>query len=100
MNTRLKAPRSSGRISSAAFSSERVGWLARSVVTRSVSLVALGVANPGSRTSPRATSDSAASRASSPVLIRLPLCPSATPPSPVCRKVGWAFSQLLEPVVE
>ena len=38
---------------------------------------------------------------SSAVLTRLPLCPSARPdPVAVVRKVGWAFSQMLAPVVE
>ena len=39
--------------------------------------------------------------ASSVVLTRLPLCPSATPvPAAVLRNTGWAFSQVVDPVVE
>ena len=39
--------------------------------------------------------------ASSAVLTRLPLWPSAMPvPASVVRKTGWAFSQVDEPVVE
>ena len=34
------------------------------------------------------------------VLIRLPLWPSAIEPSAVGRNVGWAFCQVLAPVVE
>ena len=42
-----------------------------------------------------------ASSASSAVLTRLPLWPSARPvPVGVVRKLGWAFSQVVEPVVE
>ena len=38
---------------------------------------------------------------SSRVFTRLPLCPSATPvPAVVLRNTGWAFSQVVEPVVE
>ncbi len=43
----------------------------------------------------------ATSSRSSAVLTRLPLWPSATPlPAAVVRKVGCAFSQVVEPVVE
>jgi hypothetical protein len=39
--------------------------------------------------------------ASSIVLTRLPLWPSAMPdPTSVMANVGWAFSQVVEPVVE
>ena len=65
---------------------------ASSAVTRSESVVA-----------PRAsaTPSSAACCASSAVLTRLPLWPSAMPvPVRVVRKVGCAFSQVDEPVVE
>ena len=35
------------------------------------------------------------------VFTRLPLCPSANPePTEVVANVGWAFSQLPDPVVE
>ena len=46
------------------------------------------------------TGRSATSCGSSRVLVRLPLWPSAIEPSAVGRKVGWAFSQTLAPVVE
>ena len=43
----------------------------------------------------------ATSSRSSAVLTRLPLWPSAMPlPAAVVRKVGWAFSQVVDPVVE
>ena len=39
--------------------------------------------------------------ASSAVLTRFPLCPNATPvPAAVLRNTGWAFSQVVSPVVE
>ena len=39
--------------------------------------------------------------ASSAVFTRLPLWPSAMPvPAAVVRKIGWAFSQVVDPVVE
>ncbi len=38
--------------------------------------------------------------ASSAVFTRFPLCPRASEPWTVARKVGWAFSQTEEPVVE
>jgi len=34
------------------------------------------------------------------VLVKFPLCPRARLPVAVGRKVGWAFSHTLEPVVE
>ena len=43
---------------------------------------------------------SATIAASSAVLTRLPLWPRASEPCTVARKVGWAFSQTEEPVVE
>jgi hypothetical protein len=39
-------------------------------------------------------------RASWAVLVRLPLCPSASEVWPIWRCTGWALAQLLEPVVE
>ena len=49
---------------------------------------------------PAARSAATSSRSSA-VLTRLPLWPSAMPlPAAVVRKVGWAFSQVVEPVVE
>ena len=51
----------------------------------------LGLISPASR----------ARRASSVVLTRFPLCPNATPvPAAVLRNTGWAFSHVVEPVVE
>jgi hypothetical protein len=51
--------------------------------------------------SPLARAARPTSSRSSAVLVRLPLWPSAIEPrSAVVRKVGWAFSQVLEPVVE
>ena len=74
---------------------------------------AVGVGRPAARSSARCPRSwracrwrrslvrrSAASRASSPVLVRLPLWPSATAPCAVARKVGCAFSHTEEPVVE
>lgn len=44
---------------------------------------------------------SRARAASSAVLTRFPLCPKATPvPAAVLRNTGWAFSQVVSPVVE
>ena len=40
------------------------------------------------------------SPASSSVLVRLPLCPSANPASPTERYTGCALRQVLDPVVE
>ena len=52
------------------------------------------------RPSPLAASAATSSRSSA-VLTRLPLWPSAIPlPVAVVRNVGWAFSQVVEPVVE
>ena len=84
----------------AAVSRDCPGWWASRVVTRSVSDVEGTAGAPGKGSSPRSACCSAASRASSPVLIRFPLWASAMPPVAVERKVGWAFSQTLDPVVE
>ena len=66
---------------------------ASSSVTRSESVVAPMPA--------AVVAHAATSSRSSAVLTRLPLCPSATPlPAAVVRNVGWAFSQVVEPVVE
>ena len=92
MNTSEKAPRRVGSTVSAAASTDRSGYAASRPVTRSESVVA-------PRTS--ATPSRAASPASSAVLTRLPLWPSAMPvPVAVVRKVGCAFSQVDDPVVE
>ncbi len=93
MNTSEKAPRSLGRTSIAACSTLTSGRAASSAVSRSESVVAPIelAACPAAR----------ASSASSAVLTRLPLWPSARPvPAGVVRKLGWAFSHVVEPVVE
>ena len=75
--------------------------MASSAVTRPVSLVATP-ASPTVRQvelAARARS-SADPRDSSRVLVRLPLWPRAMEPVAVGRNVGWAFSQMLAPVVE
>ena len=52
-------------------------------------------------TMPGASPRSATMRASSAVLMRFPLWPSARLPNPpIDRKDGWAFSQVHAPVVE
>jgi hypothetical protein len=61
----------------------------------SAATISLSVLAP--RISPRSSSSSR--RAS--VLVRLPLCPSATiPPCRRFRVTGWEFSHLFAPVVE
>jgi hypothetical protein len=100
MNTSENAPRSRGRMSSALASIERSGCDASNVVTRSVSDVDRIGAAPLSGSSPRSESSSSTMAASSEVLVRLPLWPSAMEPVAVARNVGWAFSQTLAPVVE
>ncbi len=92
MNTSENAPRRVGSTSSAAASIDRSGRAASSAVIRSESVVVPDT--PG-------TPAAAARTASSAVFTRLPLWPSARPvPALVVRKVGCAFSQVLEPVVE
>jgi hypothetical protein len=91
MKVKLKAPRSWGSTRIAASSMERSGCAAISEVTRSESVVA--VKTP-------VTPASAAVTASSAVFTRLPLWQRARPvPADVVRKVGWAFSHVLAPVV-
>ena len=97
MKVRQKAPRRVGSSSIAACSIDvSPAACASSAATRSESVVAairsLRVpSRPASRTL----------RARSEVLTRLPLWPSAMEvPAEVVRKVGWAFSQLVDPVVE
>ena len=96
MNVRQNAPRTVGSSSRAACSSvESAAPWASSAPRMSESVVAARPArvliSPASRARP----------ASSVVLTRLPLCPSATPvPAAVLRNTGWAFSQVVEPVVE
>ena len=50
---------------------------------------------------PRSNPARSASAASSAVFTRFPLCPKASPvPAWVVRNAGWAFSQVVDPVVE
>ena len=87
------APRSRGRSRIAASSTPMSAAVdASSSVTRSESVLA-----PMPPRWPRAFTSSR----SSAVLTRLPLWPSAMPlPAAVVRNVGWAFSQVVDPVVE
>ena len=77
----------------ASTASIRLAWpgSANNAVSTSVSDV---LASPGR--SPAGP----ARAASSSVLIKFPLWPSATPPAGVGRNVGWAFSHTDEPLVE
>ncbi len=96
MKVRQNAPRTAGSSSRAACSRlESAAPCASSAPRMSESVVAAGA--PRMSISPA----SRARAASSVVFTRLPLCPSATPvPAVVLRKTGWAFSQVVEPVVE
>ena len=98
MKTRLKAPRTCGSSSTAAVSIDSPWWAASSAVSSSVSEVECIRVPSGS--APDRDSASATRIASSWVLVRLPLWPSARWPVAVERNVGWAFSQTLDPVVE
>jgi hypothetical protein len=92
-NTSEYAPRSRGRSRIAASSTPMSAAVAASSsVTRSESVLApMPLRWPSLATSSR----------SSAVLTRLPLWPSAMPlPAAVVRNVGWAFSQVVDPVVE
>ncbi len=96
MKIRQNAPRTVGSSSSAACSmlESAAPWASRAP-RMSESVVAapgmLGLISPASR----------ARRVRSVVLTRFPLCPNATPvPAAVLRNTGWAFSQVVEPVVE
>jgi hypothetical protein len=101
MKTSENAPRSLGRTSSAPCSngvpsSPSIEQAANSSVIRSLSEVAprsLPISSPLALAWVTIALSSA-------VLVRLPLCPSAMAPWPAARKVGWAFSQTEEPVVE
>ena len=86
-------------VDSGASASSSPGVAASSAVTSSVSDVECirRAQRERRRTATRQSRDPVAS---SWVLIRLPLWPSARSPVAVARKVGWAFSQTLEPVVE
>ena len=64
----------------------------------SVSLVACIRVPSGS--SPDSLASAASRVRISCVFVRLPLWPRARCPVAVARKVGWAFSQTLDPVVE
>ncbi len=99
IHTNENAPRSVGSTATA-FSSRLVsGWCASSAVTRLVSLVDSRV-RTGRSSSPWTVPSSPTRRASSRVLVRLPLCASAMDPLAVGRNVGWALCQVLAPVVE
>ncbi len=100
--TSENAPRSRGSSRSAASSTPvSAAVAASSSVTRSESVVdwtACRSRRPVPLAAPRTASTSSRSSA---VFTRLPLWPSAIPlPAAVVRKVGWAFSQVVEPVVE
>ena len=100
MKTRLNAPRSLRQhLAAPPARWSRPGKVASSAVTSEVSVVALVGSEPGISDSV-ASSRSASQSRSSRVLVRLPLWPRAMPPVAVERKVGWAFSQTLAPVVE
>jgi hypothetical protein len=94
MNTRENAPRTRGSTASA-LSSMLAGALEAPVpdTNNSVSTSVSDVAVPAPRGVP-------AMAASSRVLIRFPLCPSATLTDGVARNVGCAFSHTDDPVVE
>jgi hypothetical protein len=101
-NTSENAPRSRGSSRSADSSTPvSAAVAASSSATRSESVVdwtARRSLRPAPVAPPRAESTSSRSCA---VFTRLPLWPSAIPlPAAVVRKVGWAFSQVVEPVVE
>ena len=96
MKVRQNAPRTVGSSSSAACSSvaSAAPW-ASSAPRMSESVVAAGAPRVPSRPASRARV------ARSAALTRLPLWPSATPvPAAVLRNTGWAFSQVVEPLVE
>ncbi len=97
MKTSENAPLTSGSTTLAVSSMERSGWPASRAVTRSVSLVAAVRPEREMCSSPGSSATMAASSA---VFTRFPLCPRASEPCTVARKVGWAFSQTEEPVVE
>jgi hypothetical protein len=109
MNTSEYAPRASG---SAARAPASMPWApppaacpsagrANSAVSTSVSDVApTPPAGPPFASAPPRRADSSTSAASSRVLIRLPLWPSARPPHGVARNVGWAFCHTDDPLVE
>ena len=99
IQTNEKAPFSCGSTSRARCSSEVSGWWASRAVTRPVSLVD-SRSRAWMSSSPGSLGRSATSCASSWVLIRLPLWPSASEPSAVGRNVGCALCQVLAPVVE
>src|SRR2546422_769287 len=83
IRTKEKAPDNKGRTSRAAASRPRSSWRASIAATRSESVVA-GPRRP-------------AIPASSAVLTRLPLWPSANPRRPLVLNDGWALSQVVEP---
>ena len=87
--TRLYAPRTRGRTRRSASTVSAAGSSASSAVSSSVSVEAGRRARP-----PRSCSSR------SRVLTRLPLWPIASARRGPSRYVGWAFSQMVEPVVE
>ena len=96
MKTRQNAPRRRGSTSSAVASSVWSGSPASSAVTSAVSVVLPRASSPRRWLPYR----SATRSTSSAVLVRLPLCPSATVPAAVGPSVGCAFSHVEPPVVE
>ena len=100
MNTKQKAPRIVGQhLERGLLERCGRGTAASSAVTRSVSLDASEVS--GGEVELAVVAASSSTRlARSPVLVRLPLWPSAIEPSAVERKVGCALCQTLAPVVE
>ena len=105
MKIRLNAPLTFGRISAAASSMVRSGYPASIEVRMSVSddapCLAFAFAWSTSASRPRSRSPSPFRlAASSLVLVRLPLWPSAIEPVAVERNVGCALAHTLEPVVE
>ena len=87
--TRLNAPRTRGRTWTSAWTVSAAGSSARSAVSSSVSVEAGSRARPPSSWVSRSR-----------VLTRLPLWPIAIARRGPRRYVGWAFSQIVEPVVE
>ncbi len=97
MKTSENAPLTPGSTCCAASSMVSSGWPASRAVSRSVSLVAAVRPERETCSSPGSSATIAASSA---VLTRFPLWPRASDPLAVARKVGWAFSQTEDPVVE
>jgi hypothetical protein len=92
MKTSENAPRTRGSAASALSATLALRGSANSAVSTSVSEVPTGPRHWSAAPSTIAASSS--------VLMRLPLWPSARLPDAVERKVGWAFSQTEAPLVE